>query len=88
MKIIQSPSTGTKYVSPQELANQQIEHENTVIKSVLKKFEILRDRVTNFATSKSGIFKGIIVTGPPGTGKSYTIDNALKEVGKKLGKTV
>ncbi|MDA9843186.1 hypothetical protein N9C44_01795 [bacterium] len=88
MKTIQSPSTGTKYVSPQELANNQIEHEQTIIKAVLKKFDILIDRVTNFATSESGIFKGIIVTGPPGTGKSFTIGNALAAVGKLLGKTI
>lgn len=56
------------------------------LRQIQNKFDVLEDRTINFATSKDGIFKGLLVTGPAGIGKSITIEQALKKANKITGK--
>jgi hypothetical protein len=57
------------------------------LRQIQNKFDVLADRTINFATSKDGIFKGLLVTGPAGIGKSITIEQALKQANKITGKS-
>lgn len=77
-----------EYLSPEELIQAHKQEKQETLEIIQNKFDVLADRVINFATSVAGIFKGLLVTGPAGIGKSITIEQALKEACKIKGKQV
>lgn len=78
---------GGRFVREDELLKiRQQEYERELGK-IQQKFDITRDRVVNFATSDTGIFKGLLVTGPAGIGKSVTIEQGLKQANDITGKS-
>ena len=68
-----------RYLSEEDVLRALRKQKQDQLQHIQEKFDTLRDRVLNFATSESGIFKGLLVTGPAGIGKSVTIEQALKE---------
>ena len=78
---------GGRFVREEDLKKLHQQEYERELSKIQQKFDILRDRVVNFATSDTGIFKGLLVTGPAGIGKSVTIEQGLKEAVKQTGKT-
>jgi hypothetical protein len=76
----------SKYLRPEDLLRKHQEEKQEKLQHIEQKFNTLRERVINFATSESGIFKGLLVVGPAGIGKSVTIDSALKEANQMTEK--
>ena len=61
----------------------QVETDDQVIDRLRERFEILEDMTY---ASCDGVVRGMVVTGPPGVGKSFGVEKVLKEAGimKKL----
>ena len=78
LSLADKPSTD-RYLSEEDVLRAIRKQKQDQLDQISKKFDILKERVINFATSESGIFKGLLVTGPAGIGKSVTIEQALKE---------
>lgn len=68
-----------RYLSEEDVLRELRRQKQEQLIQISSKFDVLKERVVNFATSESGIFKGLLVTGPAGIGKSVTIEQALKE---------
>jgi len=68
-----------RYLSEEDVLLELRRQKQEQLIQIQNKFDVLKERVINFATSESGIFKGLLVTGPAGIGKSVTIEQALKE---------
>lgn len=68
-----------RYQSEEDVIRALRRQKQEQLLQISNKFDVLKERVINFATSESGIFKGLLVTGPAGIGKSVTIEQALKE---------
>jgi hypothetical protein len=68
-----------RYQSEEDVIRELRRQKQEQLLQISNKFDVLKERVINFATSESGIFKGLLVTGPAGIGKSVTIEQALKE---------
>jgi hypothetical protein len=71
-----------RYLSEEDVLRELRRQKQEQLIQIQNKFDVLKERVINFATSESGIFKGLLVTGPAGIGKSVTIEQALKEANK------
>jgi len=61
----------------------QAETDDEIIERLRERFEILEDMTY---ASCDGVVRGMVVTGPPGVGKSFGVEKVLKEAGimKKL----
>jgi len=61
----------------------QAETDDQIIERLRERFEILEDMTY---ASCDGVVRGMVVTGPPGVGKSFGVEKVLKEAGimKKL----
>ena len=61
----------------------QVETDDQIIERLRERFEILEDMTY---ASCDGVVRGMVVTGPPGVGKSFGVEKVLKEAGimKKL----
>jgi hypothetical protein len=68
-----------RYLSEEDVIRELRRQKQEQLIQIQNKFDVLKERVINFAISESGIFKGLLVTGPAGIGKSVTIEQALKE---------
>lgn len=75
------------HLDPEDALQVLQQKKQQQLKIIQSKFDVLADRVINFATSKDGIFKGLLVVGPAGIGKSITIEHALNEANKITRKT-
>jgi hypothetical protein len=73
------PYSSDIYLSEEDQLAEARRKKQEILIHIQNKFDTLRERVVNFATSETGIFKGLLVTGPAGIGKSVTIEQALKE---------
>ena len=62
---------------------EKVETDAQVIKRLRERFDILNDMTQ---ASVDGVVRGMVVTGPPGVGKSFGVENVLKDAGimKKL----
>jgi hypothetical protein len=70
------------YLSEEDILQELRRKKQEQLLLIQNKFDVLEERVINFATSESGIFKGLLVTGPAGIGKSVTIEQALMKANK------
>jgi hypothetical protein len=61
----------------------QVETDDQIIERLRERFEILEDMTY---AACDGVVRGMVVTGPPGVGKSFGVEKVLKEAGimKKL----
>ena len=61
----------------------KVETDDEIIERLRERFEILEDMTY---ASCDGVVRGMVVTGPPGVGKSFGVEKVLKEAGimKKL----
>ena len=61
----------------------QVETDDEIIERLRERFEILEDMTY---AACDGVVRGMVVTGPPGVGKSFGVEKVLKEAGimKKL----
>ncbi len=59
----------------------QVETDDQVIERLRERFEILEDMTY---ASCDGVVRGMVVTGPPGVGKSYGVEKVLKDAGVML----
>jgi hypothetical protein len=61
----------------------QAETDDEIIERLRERFEILEDMTY---AACDGVVRGMVVTGPPGVGKSFGVEKVLKEAGimKKL----
>jgi len=88
MTNVSTLTRGGRFVREDDLARIRQQEYDRELTKIQQKFDVLRERVINFAESPYGIFKGLLVTGPAGIGKSVTIEQGLKEACKKTGKQV
>ena len=72
------------HLDPEDAVKVLQQKKDEQLQLIKNKFDVLADRTINFAESKDGIFKGLLVVGPAGIGKSITIEQALKKANKSL----
>lgn len=75
------------HLDPEDAVKVLQQKKDEQLQLIKNKFDVLADRTINFAESKDGIFKGLLVVGPAGIGKSITIEQALKKANKRTGKS-
>jgi hypothetical protein len=81
VNLAERPMTDA-YLSEEDILQELRRKKQEQLLLIQNKFDVLEERVINFATSQSGIFKGLLVTGPAGIGKSVTIEQALTKANK------
>lgn len=59
----------------------QVETDDQIIERLRERFEILEDMTY---AACDGVVRGMVVTGPPGVGKSYGVEKVLKDAGVML----
>jgi len=82
--LIEDPTQDLEYVTPAVYAEQpkidnspkEEENEETAIERIKERFDIL-DRMTHAVAE--GTVRGMIVSGPPGVGKSFGVETVLED---------
>lgn len=82
--LIEDPTKDLEYVTPAVYAEQpkidnspkEEENEETAIERIKERFDIL-DRMTHAVAE--GTVRGMIVSGPPGVGKSFGVETVLED---------
>lgn len=82
--LIENPTQDLEYVTPAIYAEQpkidnspkEEENEETAIERIKERFDIL-DRMTHAVAE--GTVRGMIVSGPPGVGKSFGVETVLED---------
>jgi predicted PilT family ATPase len=85
--LVQNPADDLEYVTPSDYAEQPkvasateaeqtVESEEDAIERIAERFDIL-DRMTHAVAE--GTVRGMIVSGPPGVGKSFGVETVLED---------